>query len=136
MLRLVLPERVRSDIGHAFFLKTGIPLLIYKIKHLVYNIRINKHESWVLKMDRNNLREWRLRKGVTLKQLSQKTGLRYSYLVRLEKGLSKGTPNTWIRLARELQIPIDNLFKETAGEYKITLLNLSDCKFSGGSTVL
>lgn len=74
-------------------------------------------------MDRNNLREWRLRKGVTLKQLAQKTGYKYSYLVRLEKGLSKGTPNTWIRLARELQIPMDDLFCETSGVYEIRLEN-------------
>lgn len=87
-------------------------------------------------MDRNNLREWRLKKGVTLKQLSQKTGLRYSYLVRLEKGLSKGTPNTWIKLARELQIPIDDMFREAAGEYKITVLNVCDSKIPGRSTVL
>ncbi|WP_425806457.1 helix-turn-helix domain-containing protein [Desulfitobacterium sp. Sab5] len=74
-------------------------------------------------MDRNNLREWRLRKGVTLKQLAQRTGYKYSYLVRLEKGLSKGTPNTWIRLARELQIPMDDLFCETSGIYEIRLEN-------------
>ncbi|WP_434511251.1 helix-turn-helix domain-containing protein [Desulfitobacterium sp. AusDCA] len=74
-------------------------------------------------MDRNNLREWRLRKGVTLKQLAQRTGYKYSYLVHLEKGLSKGTPNTWIRLARELQIPMDDLFCETSGIYEIRLEN-------------
>ncbi|HVJ50327.1 helix-turn-helix transcriptional regulator [Desulfitobacterium sp.] len=71
-------------------------------------------------MDRkNNLREWRLARGVTLKQLAQKTGYRYSYLVRLEKGLCKGTPNTWNRLAQELKIPVNDLFQETVGEYRI-----------------
>ena len=74
-------------------------------------------------MDRNNLKEWRLKKGITLKQLSLRTGLKYSYLVRLERGLCKGTPNTWIKLARELQIPMDDLFRETADVYKIHLVN-------------
>lgn len=60
---------------------------------------------------KNCLREWRLTKGVTLKQLAQKTGYRYSYLVHLEKGLRKGTSNTWISLARELQIPVKDLFQ-------------------------
>ena len=68
---------------------------------------------------KNSLRKWRLAKGVTLKQLAQKSGYSYSYLVKLEKGLCKGTPNTWIRMARELQIPVRDLFQETVGEYGI-----------------
>lgn len=71
---------------------------------------------------KNNLRKWRLAKGVTLKQLAQKTGYSYSYLIQLEKGMRKGTANTWIRLARELEIPAWDLFKESVGEYgKIAL---------------
>lgn len=68
---------------------------------------------------KNSLRKWRLSKGVTLKQLAQKTGYSYSYLAKLEKGLRKGTPNTWISLARELQIPVKDLVQETVGEYCI-----------------
>lgn len=60
----------------------------------------------------NNLRKWRLKKGVTLKQLSQKTGFKDIFLIQLEKGLRKGTPNTWIKLAQELQLPVGDLFQE------------------------
>ncbi|MEA4900339.1 helix-turn-helix transcriptional regulator [Desulfitobacterium sp.] len=69
---------------------------------------------------KNNLRDCRLKKGLTLKQLAQRTGYEYSYLVRLEKGLCKGTPNTWVKLARELQIPTNDLFKEKIAEYYIS----------------
>jgi len=80
---------------------------------------------------KNSLRELRLTKGVTLRQLAQKTGYKYSYLVQLEKGVRKGTPNTWLRLARELQIPVKDLFREAIGEYNIsanktTILNRLD----------
>lgn len=60
----------------------------------------------------NNLRNWRLKKGVTLKQLSQKTGFKDIFLIQLEKGLRKGTPNTWIKLAQELKLPVGDLFQE------------------------
>lgn len=60
----------------------------------------------------NSLRKWRLIKGVTLKQLAQKTGLKDIYLVQLEKGFRKGTPNTWIKLAQELQLPVGHFFQE------------------------
>lgn len=69
-------------------------------------------------MYRNNLRKYRLVKGLTLKRLAQRTGYRYSYLIRLEKGLSKGTPNTWIRLARELEISVTDFFNESKVEYQ------------------
>lgn len=72
-------------------------------------------------MDRkNNLRECRLKKGFTLKQLAQKTGYEYSYLVRLEKGLCKGTPNTWVKLARVLEITTNDLLKEKIAKYYIS----------------
>jgi transcriptional regulator with XRE-family HTH domain len=68
-------------------------------------------------MNRNNsLREWRLARGVTLKELAQKTGLRYSYLIQLEKGLRKGTPNTWIKIAQELKISTKELFEDQVRE--------------------
>jgi transcriptional regulator with XRE-family HTH domain len=68
-------------------------------------------------MNRNtSLREWRLARGVTLKELAQKTGLRNSYLVQLEKGLRKGTPNTWIKIAQVLKISTKELFEEQVRE--------------------
>lgn len=60
----------------------------------------------------NSLRKWRLKKGLTIKQLSQKTGFKDIFLIQLEKGLRKGTPNTWIKLAQELQLPVEGLFQE------------------------
>lgn len=65
------------------------------------------------RIHRNNcLNKWRLKKGFTLKQLAQKTGFKDVYLVQLEKGIRKGTPNTWIKLAHELQLTIVDLFHE------------------------
>ena len=60
----------------------------------------------------NNLRKWRLIKGVTLKQLAHKTGLKTTYLVQLENGFRKGSPNAWIKLAQELQLPMWHFFQE------------------------
>lgn len=59
----------------------------------------------------NSLRKWRLIKGVTLRELAQKTGFKDTYLVQLENGFRKGTPNTWIKLAQELQLPVEYLFQ-------------------------
>lgn len=60
----------------------------------------------------NSLRKWRLIKGVTLKQLAQKTGFKDIYLVQLENGFRNGTPNTWIKLAQELQLPVGHFFQD------------------------
>ncbi|WP_345787900.1 helix-turn-helix domain-containing protein [Desulfitobacterium hafniense] len=55
----------------------------------------------IAQMERdNNLREWRLANGMTLKELARRTGLDYRYLSQLERGLRKGTPNTWIKLRK------------------------------------
>lgn len=60
----------------------------------------------------NNLRKWRLQKRITLKQLAQRTGFKDIYLIQLEKGLRKGTSNTWIKLAQELDLSVGDLFQE------------------------
>ena len=60
----------------------------------------------------NNLRKWRLHKRITLKQLAQRTGFKDIYLIQLEKGLRKGTSNTWIKLAQELELSVGDLFQE------------------------
>ena len=68
-------------------------------------------------MERNiNLREWRLANKMTLKELAKRTGLDYKYLSQLEKGLRKGTPNTWIKIARELKVPAKRLFSDEVKE--------------------
>lgn len=71
----------------------------------------------------NRLRMRRLAKGFTLKQLAQKTGFKTSYLVQLEKGLRKGTSNTWVKLAQELQLPVGDLFQEEIERPNITRCN-------------
>lgn len=69
----------------------------------------------------NNLREWRLANGMTLKELARRTGLDYRYLSQLERGLRKGTPNTWIKISKELQVPAKTFFpdelKEAGAKY-------------------
>ncbi|HHY26379.1 MAG TPA: helix-turn-helix transcriptional regulator [Desulfitobacterium dehalogenans] len=64
----------------------------------------------------NNLREWRLVNGMTLKDLAKRTGLDYRYLSQLEKGLRKGTPNTWIKIANELKVPAKAFFPDEVKE--------------------
>ena len=66
----------------------------------------------------NNLREWRLANGMTLRELAEKTGLDYRYLNQLEKGLRAGTPNTWIKIAQELQVSAKTFFLDEIKEAK------------------
>jgi len=54
-----------------------------------------------------NLKRWRLDRGITLRELERRTGLKRQYLFRIEQGLYKGTPNQWIRLFKEFNITID-----------------------------
>lgn len=71
-------------------------------------------------MDKNNnLREWRLVNGITLKELAERTGLDYSYLSQLERGLRKGTPNTWIKIGKELKVPAKTFFSDEIKEAKV-----------------
>lgn len=54
-----------------------------------------------------SLKKWRLHRGITLKELEHRTGLNFNYLLLLEKGQRKGTPNQWIRIAKELNVPFE-----------------------------
>jgi len=54
-----------------------------------------------------NLKRWRLDRGITLRELERRTGLKRQYLFRIEQGLYKGTPNQWIRLFKELNVSTD-----------------------------
>ncbi|MEL1133836.1 helix-turn-helix transcriptional regulator [Desulfitobacterium sp. THU1] len=64
----------------------------------------------------NNLREWRLANSMTLQELAERTGLKMSYLSQLESGLRKGTPNTWIKIAKELKVPAKTFFSDEIKE--------------------
>ncbi|MGI1659837.1 MAG: helix-turn-helix domain-containing protein [Desulfitobacterium sp.] len=68
-------------------------------------------------MDKDNsLREWRLANRMTLQELAERTGLKTSYLSQLESGLRKGTPNTWIKIAKELKVPAKTFFSDEIKE--------------------
>lgn len=54
-----------------------------------------------------SLKKWRLHRGITLKELKHRTGLNLNYLLALENGQRRGTPNQWIRIAKELNIPFE-----------------------------
>ncbi|NMA69590.1 MAG: helix-turn-helix transcriptional regulator [Desulfitobacterium sp.] len=72
---------------------------------------------------KNNLRHWRLANGMTLIELSQKTGISYKYLNQIEKGLRKGTPNTWLKISKVLKVPPEKFFndevKEAGARYSV-----------------
>ncbi len=55
----------------------------------------------------HNLKKWRLRRGITLRELERKIGLKKYYLLKVEQGLHKGTPNIWIRLTKELNVSLE-----------------------------
>ena len=60
-----------------------------------------------------NLKRWRLHRGITLRELEQRTGLKRQYLFRIERGLYKGTPNQWIRLLKELNVSIEKFTSDS-----------------------
>lgn len=60
-----------------------------------------------------NLKRWRLRRGITLRELEQRTGLKRHYLLQIERGLHKGTPNQWIRLIKELDVSIEQFASDS-----------------------
>jgi transcriptional regulator with XRE-family HTH domain len=60
-----------------------------------------------------NLKSWRLHRGITLRELEQRTGLKRQYLFRIERGLYKGTPNQWIRLLKELNVSIEKFTSDS-----------------------
>ena len=60
-----------------------------------------------------NLKRWRLHRGITLRELERRTGLKRQYLFRIERGLYKGTPNQWIRLFKELNVSIEKFTSDS-----------------------
>ena len=60
-----------------------------------------------------NLKRWRLHRGITLRELEQRTGLKRQYLFRIEQGLYKGTPNQWNRLLKELNVSIEQFISDS-----------------------
>ena len=58
------------------------------------------------------LKQKRLALGYTIDRLAKMSGISGHYLLQLEKGLRKGTPNTWIKLSKVLDIPIKELLEQ------------------------
>ena len=58
------------------------------------------------------LRALRKRRGVTLEQLGERTGISVSTLSRLESGGRKPTLELLLRLARAHEVPLDQLIND------------------------
>jgi transcriptional regulator with XRE-family HTH domain len=54
-------------------------------------------------------RELRLERGLTLRQLSIKTSVGYSYISQLEVGQKDGSSEIWESLAKGLGVPVSEL---------------------------
>ncbi len=60
-----------------------------------------------------NLHKWRLQRGYTVAKLAARSGLSVRLLLQLEKGLQKGTPNQWLKLAQTLGVEVRELMSES-----------------------
>jgi len=58
-----------------------------------------------------NLRNWRLKRGMTQEQLALEAGMKRSYLSELERGLRNPTVRAIIRLAAALSVEPELLLK-------------------------
>ncbi|RJQ30568.1 MAG: XRE family transcriptional regulator [Peptococcaceae bacterium] len=62
------------------------------------------------------VRKERLKKGWTMKKLSEKAGIPYTTLSALETGKAYPWPKHKKALAKALQVKTDRLFEEVGGE--------------------
>jgi hypothetical protein len=60
----------------------------------------------------NPLRVWREYRKLSLKQLSETSGVGLSYISELERGLKKGPGQVWGKLARALNVSIDDILPD------------------------
>lgn len=58
----------------------------------------------------NYIREYRNRKGYSLRQLAEKIGLSHSFIGDIEANRSRPSYENLIKLIVELNIPIDKIF--------------------------
>jgi transcriptional regulator with XRE-family HTH domain len=56
------------------------------------------------------LREWRLKRGHSLRTLAAKAGVSYVTVVRIEQGTMSPTVTTLLKLARALKVHITEFF--------------------------
>lgn len=58
------------------------------------------------------LRVWRKYRKLSLKQLSERSGLGLSYISELERGLKGGPVHQWVKLAHALNVSVDDLLTD------------------------
>lgn len=59
---------------------------------------------------KNNLKYWRIRRGLTLRELGEKTGVKKANLSSIENGLTGPSIKLAVKLANELNVTLDQLF--------------------------
>jgi DNA-binding XRE family transcriptional regulator len=55
---------------------------------------------------------WRRQRGLTQAALSKKTGVTQNYLSELETGKREGSPSLWLKIARALDVPLEDLIAD------------------------
>ena len=70
---------------------------------------LNAEEMRELLAARTPLAFWRRKRGRTQADLAGQAGLAQNYISDLENGRREGSPAQWLRLARVLQVPLEQL---------------------------
>lgn len=60
----------------------------------------------------NPLRVWRKYRKLSLKQLSNQSGVGLSYISELERGLKHGPGRVWAKLARSLNVSVEDILAD------------------------
>ena len=60
----------------------------------------------------NPLRVWRQYRKLSLKQLAEMSGVGLSYISELERGLKNGPGHVWSKLARALEVSVDDVLPD------------------------
>ena len=60
------------------------------------------------------LRVWREYRGLNLAQLSSQVGIGLSYLSEIERGLRQGSGRLWAKLARALDVTVEDILPDEA----------------------
>lgn len=72
--------------------------------------------TYALLEGENPVRVWREYRGLTQQQLANAAGISKPYLSQLESGQRKGTVEVMARIARALNVSLDDLVTPEAGE--------------------
>ena len=64
-----------------------------------------------LKVNGKRLGELRIKQGDTFRSLSEKAGVHYSVISRLESGVNTTRPASAVRIAKALGVSFDELFE-------------------------